>query len=313
MGPADVKGRLQEFEQVLTAIRQEHQILLRKLQSLESENQSLKNKVQFAGRNKGNAGGGISATRARAIAEDVVGGAGGDVTGPASATDGNFVIFDGATGKVIKDDSLTPGLLATQDTVNNDDWSGADLAVTNGGTGASDASGARTNLGLVIGTDVQAHDDNLDNLAALNATEEFLYLNASGDVVSRGAGATRSILNVEDGADVTDEANVTDALDGATLTDVGTPASGDLILLQDASDSNNLKVAQFSEFGGEGGEGDVSGPESSTDNAVVRWDGTDGDTIQDSSVLIDDSDNISGIGNITLSGTVDGRDVASDS
>lgn len=56
-------------------------------------------------------------------------------------------------------------------------------------------------------------------------------------------------------ADVTDETNVKSALDGAILTDIGTPASTDLILLQDASDSNNLKVAQFSTFGGGGGGG----------------------------------------------------------
>ena len=57
---------------------------------------------------------------------------------------------------------------------------------------------------------------------------------------------------IEASADVTDETNVTAALDNASLTDVGTPASTDRILLQDASDTNALKYADFSEFGSGG-------------------------------------------------------------
>lgn len=41
---------------------------------------------------------------------------------------------------------------------------------------------------------------------------------------------------------------------------------------------------------------------SSTDNAVVRWDGTDGDTFQDSNILVDDSDNVTGIADLTVTG-----------
>jgi len=41
--------------------------------------------------------------------------------------------------------------------------------------------------------------------------------------------------------------------------------------------------------------GDITGQGSSTDNAIVRWDGITGTMIQDSSILIDDSDNMLGL------------------
>lgn len=58
--------------------------------------------------------------------------------------------------------------------------------------------------------------------------------------------------------------------------------------------------------GGGGGSGDVNGPASSTDNAIVRWDGTGGINVQNSGVTVDDA------GNVILASTrtVDGVDVS---
>lgn len=47
------------------------------------------------------------------------------------------------------------------------------------------------------------------------------------------------------------------------------------------------------------GAGDLNGPASSTDNAVPRFDGTGGKTLQGSGVTIDDSNNVSTPGSIT--------------
>lgn len=45
--------------------------------------------------------------------------------------------------------------------------------------------------------------------------------------------------------------------------------------------------------------GDVTGPVSSTDNAVARFNGVLGDSIQNSGVIIDDSDNVSGVATLS--------------
>lgn len=83
-----------------------------------------------------------------------------------------------------------------------------DLAIADGGTGASTATDARTNLGLVIGTNVQAWDQNLDQIAALTPTDNnFIVGNGSAwtletpaqALASLGVTATATELNYVDG------------------------------------------------------------------------------------------------------------------
>ena len=52
------------------------------------------------------------------------------------------------------------------------------------------------------------------------------------------------------------------------------------------------------------GTGNVTGPGSSTDTAVVRWNGATGTSIQNSGVLIDGTDNVTGVGTLDTTGTI---------
>lgn len=81
--------------------------------------------------------------------------AGGDVSGPASSTDNQLARYDGTTGKTLQ----TSGIVVDDSgNITSGSWTATDIGVSHGGTGASTASVARTNLGLAIGSDVQAYD-----------------------------------------------------------------------------------------------------------------------------------------------------------
>lgn len=73
-------------------------------------------------------------------------------------------------------------------------------------------------------------------------------ISPGGTVDGRDVAADGSKLDgIESGADVTDETNVVSALDGATLTAV-TVAATDKVLIQDASDSSNIKTVTASQL-----------------------------------------------------------------
>lgn len=63
--------------------------------------------------------------------------------------------------------------ITTVGTITTGTWNGTDIAIADGGTGASTAGGARTNLGLVIGTDVQAYDADLASWAGITRASGF--------------------------------------------------------------------------------------------------------------------------------------------
>ena len=230
------------------------------------------------------------------------GGGGGDFVGPASSTDNAVVRFDGTTGKlgqnstVIIDDSGNMSGVGTLSL-------GTALTVANGGTGSTSASGARTNLGLVIGTDVQAYNANLAAVAAGTWTGSTSIItlgtiltgtwSASTIAVGKGGtGATtqsgaRTNLGVAIGSDVQAWSARLDGLAGTAY------GSADLVPYTTASNTfSTMTVTAFARtilddvdaaavrttIGAGTGSGDVVGPGSASDNHLARYDGRPGNS-----------------------------------
>lgn len=74
------------------------------------------------------------------------------------------------------------------------------LAISDGGTGGTSASAARTNLGVAIGSDVQAHGDVLDDLSGLTqAANKGIYFDTANSAATFNlTSAGRALLDDDD-------------------------------------------------------------------------------------------------------------------
>jgi hypothetical protein len=80
--------------------------------------------------------------------------------------------------------TITGSILTSVGTITTGVWSGTTIAIANGGSGATTAAAARTNLGLVIGTNVLA-----PNASITGATKTKITYDVNG-LVTAGADAT---------------------------------------------------------------------------------------------------------------------------
>jgi hypothetical protein len=127
---------------------------------------------------------------------------------------------------------------------------------------------------LVVGTNGGGE---LTTIAGFTSTIAGFLTNITSDVQAQFTTANQRIVNI------------------ATNAVVQAPAAGQngYAIIWDNG------AAQWT-LGPVGGGGSLTGAGSSTDNAISRWNGTGGTSLQDSGVIIDDTNNITGVTSITV-------------
>ncbi len=183
----------------------------------------------------------------------------------------------------------------TEIVIVTDDASSPTLTVTRGAEGTT-AQPFTAGSGVELRETADSFDRKQDQIAT------------AGDVIDFGNATTLEVPNsaaptLNAAGQVAVDTTVTDYADGMMVYRAGSTDYGVVAVPRSAlvSPTNNYVVTYDSGLdqfklaagGGGGGSGDVVGPSSATDNAIVRFDSTTGKLIQDSVGILDDNGNLS--------------------
>lgn len=201
-------------------------------------------------------------------------------------------------------DTTSQGICSFDDTQFSADANGyvtlvTPIVVADGGTGASTLTGVLTGNGTSAITASTVTQYGVILGGASNALASTA-VGTSGQVLqSSGAGvnpaystATYPATTTAYGVLYSSATNVvgetTPVIDGVMISD---HANGEPSFLANGTAGYVLTAQSGAPpaWASAGGSGDVSGPGSSTDNALSRWNGTGGDTLQDSTVIVTDN------------------------
>ena len=194
--------------------------------------------------------------------------------------------------------------------------------ITSLGTIATLSVGSITASGTVDGRDVSVDGTKLDGIetgatADQTAAEIRTLVDSATDSNVFTDSDKTKLDGIEASADVTDSANVISSLNGASITSV-TVAGSDKVLVQDVSDSDNLKqvtAQSIADLFVVTTNANLTGPITSTGNAtaVAAQTGTGSTFVMSQSpTLVTPNIGAASATSITVSGTVDGRDISAD-
>ena len=247
---------------------------------------------------------------------------GGDVTGPGSSTDEALVRFDGTTGKLLQNSTATltdTGILSVELAVRS-----PSIIITQSSGSFSSNFGCSASQTADIDYVLPTNDGSTGQVLTTDGSGILSWTtgSAGGDVTGPGS-STDNAISTFDGTTGKTIQNTSATIDSSgNLVVNGTITTSDSIRIQDDTSGNYISVQSptiasnytfyLPNSAGSSGQvltsdgtetnwttlenGDVSGPASSTDNAIPTFNGTDGKTIQNTSVTINSSGNIYGKG-----------------